>query len=63
MNIDTYITLPSKHRFTRKHEKPAGKTPAGFFSVVYEAKGLKFYTQVPRTCVHKCLVLDFHLFA
>ena len=24
---------------------------------------MKFCTQVPRTCVHKRLVFDFHLFA
>ena len=34
-----------------------------FFSAIYEGKGMKFCTQVPRTCVHKRLVLDFHLFA
>ena len=28
-------------------------------SVVYEAKGMKFCTRVPRTCVHKRSVLDF----
>ena len=33
------------------------------FSVVYEAKSVEFCTQVPRTCVQKRLVLDFHLFA
>ena len=33
------------------------------FSVVYEAKGMKFCTQVPTTFVHKLLVLDFHVFA
>ena len=31
-------------------------------SVVYEAKGMTYCTQVPRTCVHKRLVFDFHLF-
>ena len=40
-------------------EKPIGKN-APFFSVVYEAKGMKFCTQVPRTCAH---ILDFYLFA
>ena len=34
-----------------------------FFSAVYEGKGMKFCTQVPRTCVCKRLGLDFHLFA
>ena len=34
-----------------------------FFSVVYEAKGMKFCTQIPRACVRKHLILDFHLFA
>ena len=34
-----------------------------FFSVVCAAKGMKFCTDIPRTCVHKRLVLDFHLFA
>ena len=33
------------------------------FTNVYEAKGMKFCTQVPRACVHKRLVLDFNLFA
>ena len=33
------------------------------YSVVYEAKDMKFCRQVPRTYVHKRLVLDFHLFA
>ena len=33
------------------------------FSAVYEGKGMKFCTQVARTCVHKRSVLDFHLFA
>ena len=28
------------------------------FSIVYEAKDVKFRIQVPRTCVHKCFVLD-----
>ena len=55
------ITLASKDSFTSKLEKPIGN--AAFFSVVYEAKGMKFFTQVPRTCVDKSLVLDFHLFA
>ena len=36
---------------------------ARFFSVVYGAKGMKFCTQVARSCVHKRLVFDFHLFA
>ena len=49
-------------RFTRKLEKPVGKTP-DFFSVVYESKDMKFCTQVPKTCVHKRFILDFHLFA
>ena len=44
--------------------KKTNKEPIGsFFSVVYEAKGMKLCTQVPKTCVHKRLVLDFHLFA
>ena len=30
------------------------------FSVCYEAKGVKFCTQVPRRRMHKLLVLDFH---
>ena len=55
------ITLASKDSFTPKLEKPMGKTPH-FFSVVHEANGMIF-TQVPRTCVHKRLVVDFHLFA
>ena len=29
----------------------------------YETKGVKFCTEVPRTRVHKPLVLDFHLLA
>ena len=32
---------------------------ARFFSVAYEAKDMKFCTQVPRVCVHKRLVLHF----
>ena len=55
-------SLANKDRFTRKLVKPIIRN-ARFFSVVYEAKGMKFCTQVPRTCVHKHLVLDFHLFA
>ena len=50
----------SKDSFTPKLEKPISKTH--LFTVVYEAKGMKLCTQVPRICVHKCLVLDFHLF-
>ena len=30
-----------------------------FSKIVYETKGMKFCTQVPITCVHKRLVLDF----
>ena len=37
--------------------------PCMLFSVVYEAKGVKFCIHVPRTWVHKPLVLDVHLFA
>ena len=33
------------------------------FPVVYEAKGMTFCTHVPRTCLQKRLILDFHLFA
>ena len=51
----------SKERFTPKLEKPIGKMPD--FLSCCEAKGMIFCTQVPRTCVHKRLVLDFYLFA
>ena len=33
------------------------------FSVVYEAKDMKFCTHGPRTCVQKRSVLDIYLFA
>ena len=39
------------------------KAKRSILSVVYEAKGMKFCIQVPRTCVDKRFVLDFHLFA
>ena len=47
---------------SRKLVKHVGKTP-DFFSVVYEDEGMKSCTQVPRTCMDKHLVLNFHLFA
>ena len=52
----------SKDRSTRKLEKPVGKTP-DFSQLIMKLRGMKFCTHVPRTCVHKRLVLDFHLFA
>ena len=56
------LCFASKDSFTPKLEKPTGKT-SDFVSVVYKASGMKFCAQVPRTCVRKHLVLDFHLFA
>ena len=44
----------SKESFTPKLEKHIGKTPD--FLSCCDAKGMKFCTQVLRTCVHKCLV-------
>ena len=55
------IMLMSKESFTPKLEKAIGKVPS--FLSCCEAKGMKPCTQVLRTCMHKCLVLDFHLFA
>ena len=46
----------------KKLEKPIGKTPR-FSQLSMKLKGKKFCTHVPRTCVHKLLVLNFHLFA
>ena len=45
----------------RKYEKPSGNT-SQFSWLFYIVKGMKFCTQVPRTCVQKRVVLDFHLF-
>ena len=55
------LHLQGQDIFTRKLEKPIGKTPN--FSQFFKAKGMKFCTQVPRTCVHKLLFLELHLFA
>ena len=50
-----------KDSFTPKLENPTGNSL--LVSVVYEADGMKFSTRIPRTCMCKRLVLDFHLFA
>ena len=48
--------------FTRKLEKPIGQMP-DFSQLFMKLKGMKFCTQVPRTCVDKRLFLEFHIFA
>ena len=50
-----------KGRFTPILGKLARGIGNPLFSVTYEVKGVKFCTQVPRKCMHKPLVLDFHL--
>ena len=56
------LRLQVKRDSQEKLEKPIGTTPdfSQLFMKLREAKSMKFCTQVPRTCLHKRLVFDFH---